>query len=613
VHTSHARRAPYAMAPPQPLVPAFAALAVLQRGPSGTARRAAAAAVEDLSSTEAELLREFEAAGRRCLSQLGGGALAALQEAREEGAGSDGEQDGGDAQAAEADDAGTSGPVGKESVRKMFEYFDTNGDGRLGREQFQEVLMSLGLGEQFSGTELAALIDAADTNRDGSVDLQEFTTWLYGAEDMSGMAGQAGANGGDSEEDVRMDERAQREQNQRRQLCRMRTALEEAEAQVLQVQKASELALKQAEERFEHELDTSLQFWRAAAKSSAGPALASSVDLNDVQLLGNGKYGYVLKAQRLSDGKPVVVKLLSLRWAHVAAKEWGQAQVASDHPHIVEYAEVMLHADEDKALAELLQAAQREGKLHSRVKRGFFPEHYVCLMQEFMNRGTVQDWMDRDLLMPGGLLEVMRCVASALAYMHQRGLTHNDVKPENVLLSQEDTSDPRAKVSVKLADLGLAARSTHRSDDFWQYGMTALCMTTGEKFGSRKFQPSSVPTFVADVARCVAECGASPGGTGGGRVLAALATLPDLLSKVWAVQLTMFEVSEWRSLQGWGFFDGEAAESPARVPSTAEAQDSHSLLNRRILQKEQVMGLALLSSRRSSRDLGALLPEGDEE
>lgn len=46
----------------------------------------------------------------------------------------------------------------------------------------------------------------------------------------------------------------------------------------------------------------------------------------------------------------------------------------------------------------------------------------------------------------------MRCLLSALAYIHSKGIMHRDLKPENILFQIQDDLN-----SLKLADFGLAA------------------------------------------------------------------------------------------------------------------------------------------------------------
>merc|ERR1711975_118635 len=108
----------------------------------------------------------------------------------------------------------------------------------------------------------------------------------------------------------------------------------------------------------------------------------------------------------------------------------------------------MLHADNDASMLRLLQIGFADGKLQSRKKRTQFPDRYICLTQELMNRGTVQDWINHGNLLPGGILCVMKTVASALAFMHRKGVTHNDIKPENIMCHQDNPENERSSVIV---------------------------------------------------------------------------------------------------------------------------------------------------------------------
>src|SRR5690348_13150322 len=58
---------------------------------------------------------------------------------------------------------------------------------------------------------------------------------------------------------------------------------------------------------------------------------------------------------------------------------------------------------------------------------------------------------------PGGLpsadvVDIVTAVAGALDYAHERGLLHRDVKPANILLSQQESGEQR----IVLADFGIA-------------------------------------------------------------------------------------------------------------------------------------------------------------
>src|SRR5664280_180327 len=75
--------------------------------------------------------------------------------------------------------------------------------------------------------------------------------------------------------------------------------------------------------------------------------------------------------------------------------------------------------------------------------------HHVFLVMELVTGRTL-----RDLIREGGELDpaeavsIMEPVLSALSAAHRAGIVHRDVKPENILLSDEGI--------VKVADFGLA-------------------------------------------------------------------------------------------------------------------------------------------------------------
>mmetsp|Transcript_35197 Transcript_35197/g.76868 ORF Transcript_35197/g.76868 Transcript_35197/m.76868 type:complete len:556 (+) Transcript_35197:82-1749(+) len=552
------------MSPVPELVAPFAALAALLPDFPCKVEEATVSFLERLDASEASALREFEAAGKRCISQLGEETLSTLRESST--------RRGGAQHAAKAKEEEL---PEKGSVRLMFEKFDTDGDGLISRKDFKDALLQVGLGEHLADFELDELVEMADKNHDRFVNLQEFTEWLFasglntsGGEEEREEPPPSPPPEKESEREESDEDREEKDRDHLRELKELRKELakaqaeveaakakaEEEEREVRASKRRTEAELSRREEIFELERDDILAFWRQVAQHSAAEILDRTVDLDAADLLGNGKYGFVLRSKRVIDKRPVVVKLLGLRWAHVACKEWSISQICL-HPNIVHYEGVLVHADSSKLISGLLQAAQEAGKMTLRTKRTEFPDRWICLTQEFMNRGSVQDWMNQERLYPGGLLSVMQAVACALAHMHKAGTTHNDIKPENVLLLQQDEADPRAPVSVKLADLGLADRSMERANDRAQFGMTALCMATGERFGSRKFLRENIEEFVAGVATLTGDSGkkrSKPGCP----VTEALSEVPAILRGVWEDSVSMAEVRDWPCLQNRSFFEG---------------------------------------------------------
>jgi tRNA A-37 threonylcarbamoyl transferase component Bud32 len=91
-------------------------------------------------------------------------------------------------------------------------------------------------------------------------------------------------------------------------------------------------------------------------------------------------------------------------------------------------------------------------------EHGGSPQPVVFLVMELVNGGTLRDVLvQRGALPLPEALAVFEAVLGALAAAHAQGLTHRDVKPENVLISRTG--------AVKVADFGLvtAAAQAHVS------------------------------------------------------------------------------------------------------------------------------------------------------
>merc|ERR1719183_1533331 len=90
-----------------------------------------------------------------------------------------------------------------------------------------------------------------------------------------------------------------------------------------------------------------------------------------------------------------------------------------------------------------------------------------------MDRGTVQNFIDSGHLTIESLGAISQQVASALAFMHKKKRTHNDIKPENILLC---TGPDGSCLLAKLADLGLAEHSLDQRRDRTLFAYTLWCV-----------------------------------------------------------------------------------------------------------------------------------------
>ncbi|MCY1057714.1 serine/threonine-protein kinase [Nannocystis sp. SCPEA4] len=109
-------------------------------------------------------------------------------------------------------------------------------------------------------------------------------------------------------------------------------------------------------------------------------------------------------------------------------------------------------ATRETAAARLLREAQALARLsHPNVITVFDAgrfEGQVFLAMEFVEGGTLRQWLAAERRSPAAIVERFVAAGRALAALHGAGLVHRDFKPENVLVS----ADGRVQVS----DFGLA-------------------------------------------------------------------------------------------------------------------------------------------------------------
>jgi eukaryotic-like serine/threonine-protein kinase len=148
----------------------------------------------------------------------------------------------------------------------------------------------------------------------------------------------------------------------------------------------------------------------------------------DVQAqIGAGGMGVVYRALDTSLNRPVAIKVLFDDRSTPDARRRFQreAQTASslNHPHIL-----TVHA-----------AGELDGRQY--------------LVTEFVDGGTLRDWIRGASRDWREILELLTGVADGLDAAHQAGILHRDIKPENILVTRSGYA--------KLADFGLAKLQDH--------------------------------------------------------------------------------------------------------------------------------------------------------
>src|SRR6185295_179804 len=146
--------------------------------------------------------------------------------------------------------------------------------------------------------------------------------------------------------------------------------------------------------------------------------------------LGEGGMGTVYRATDTKLNRPVAIKFLSDQLADVAARRRFQreAQMASslNHPHII----------------TVFDVGEFEGRQY--------------LVTEFVDGGTLKDWLKAEPRTWRQTVELLAGVADGLAAAHKAGILHRDIKPANILVAQNGYA--------KLADFGLAKLTQSETD-----------------------------------------------------------------------------------------------------------------------------------------------------
>ncbi|HRU06995.1 MAG TPA: serine/threonine-protein kinase, partial [Candidatus Brocadiia bacterium] len=141
-------------------------------------------------------------------------------------------------------------------------------------------------------------------------------------------------------------------------------------------------------------------------------------------LLGVGGMAVVFSGRQLSLNRPVAIKVLPKEYTH--------------NPQFVERFE-----SEATVLASL-----NHYNVVSVIDRGCEGETYFIVM-ELIEGETLKHVIQREKVIPQKrALELLHQILTGLAYAHNKGVVHRDIKPGNIMINKEGI--------IKIADFGLA-------------------------------------------------------------------------------------------------------------------------------------------------------------
>jgi serine/threonine protein kinase len=175
--------------------------------------------------------------------------------------------------------------------------------------------------------------------------------------------------------------------------------------------------------------------------------------------LGRGGMGAVYLAEQPGLGREVAIKELiqSAAADPIALKRFlqeAQVMARTSHPNLVQVHDLELMGD----------------------------ANYIVL--EFVRGDSLRDWLNRGRIPLPQVFAVMHGVLQALDYAHKHAIVHRDMKPENVLMSDEG--------AVKVADFGIA----RLTDDS---GVGGTATKTGTTVGTPQYMsPEQVASSKVD-------------------------------------------------------------------------------------------------------------------
>ena len=170
-----------------------------------------------------------------------------------------------------------------------------------------------------------------------------------------------------------------------------------------------------------------------------------------LDLIGKGAFGKVYKHYNELDDNTYAVKkiLLTQEYANHALKE-VRILATLNHPNIVRYFHSWLEAlrTSDVNLLKEVEEDQDED-LDSEIIRMNGNQYYMCIRMEYCE-SNLTNYLQRQDRSKNESYRLQ--LIQGLSYLHSKGMIHRDLKPDNILISQD---------IIKITDFGLVKTIQH--------------------------------------------------------------------------------------------------------------------------------------------------------
>ncbi|KAM6904306.1 death-associated protein kinase 2 isoform 2-T2 [Lycodopsis pacificus] len=158
------------------------------------------------------------------------------------------------------------------------------------------------------------------------------------------------------------------------------------------------------------------------------------------EVLGSGHFGQVRQVRERATGTCWAGKFLKIRKNTCSRLGLDRSSVEKE--------------------VEILQAVQ-----HSNIvtlKDVFESRAEVVLVLELVSGGELFDFIaEKENLLESEAIEFMKQILEGLGFMHSKNISHFDLKPENIMLSDKVAAQP----NIKLIDFGLA-HHFHQGEEY---------------------------------------------------------------------------------------------------------------------------------------------------